>query len=161
MTIEQADDALTIVDTFHDLADAFSLSFLAVVVVSFAGGIGGKLFDVPGFVGGLALTSPLWGWLVVGALKRVVNTTRITVTKGTISVRVGPIGRKGSRELTGKDVTVSVKGFENRSSTRGGKLLIVKTYSIWANDLCLLEPFDTEPEAKDVEKKIVAAFKGR
>ncbi len=163
-TLEASDERVVLVNKHRDPGDIFALTFLGIIVVLFAGGIGGKIFDLLGAGVGLAVASPLWGWLVVGALKRGLNSTHVVVTPGSLSVRVGPIGRAGSRELTTKDVlSFHVKSFENRSSTRGGKLLVTKSFSLYAKlqdgtELLIADPFDADAQARRLEKAIEKVF---
>ena len=163
--IEMGEQSLSIINRYRDLGDAFGLGFLGLVVVLFVSGIGGKIFGAAGVASALALSSPLWGWLCVGALKRMINTTRVTVTPGAISVHTGPIARGGRRNLQVKEIkNLTVRSFENTSTTRGGKAKVTKTFSIWlvltgGGELCLLEPIDIDAHARALEKKMSTLLK--
>ena len=155
---------VVVVNKHRDVGDIFSLFFLGLVVMLFASGIGGKLYDVIGVGGALLITSPLWGWLMVNALKRLVNRTTVTASPGSIAIRVGPIAG-GSRTIPYDTLSaLHVKQFENRSSTRGGSVLITKTFSVWARlksgeEVLIAEPLDSEAQAKAIEKELNAACK--
>jgi hypothetical protein len=171
MSLESAGDVVTIVSRYRDLGDAWSLGFLALVVVLFSIGVGAKAWDALGAGIALAVTSPLWGWLGLGALQRLVNTTRVVVKAGELTFQVRPLARGGPRTLTTKDITsVVVRAFEHQSSTRGGKLLTTKTYSVIANldaalhkdkELVLLDPLDTDAQARFVERAVLDALHGK
>ena len=160
-------DTVTLVNRHRDGGDIFALGFLTVVVLLFASGIGDRVFGLPGMLGALAVTSPLWGWLALSTLRRAFNRTTVVATPGTLSIRVGPISKAGSAELATDEVgSIQSKHFENRSSTRGGKLLITKTWSVWVHvkngkELCLAEPLDTEAQARAIERKLDAALRAR
>jgi hypothetical protein len=162
----QSGDTVTVVNKHRDLADCFALFFLGLVAISAGAGAGVKLGDDKGLLIGVLVTLPAWGFLWLGALRRIANTRTVIAKPGSLALAIGPIPGGGGRALSAADISsVHVKSFENISSTRGAtKPLIIKTYSVWVKDksgvdVCLVEPLDSDAQARFLEKALARAVK--
>jgi hypothetical protein len=166
IALQKNDNGITIVDKHRDQGDIFALAFLGLVVVLFVSMFGNRIYDWVGVVIGLVVTSPLWGWLWLGALRRLVNSTKIIASPGSLALKIGPVPGGGSRSFTDKDVgQVHTKSFENISSTRGAtKPMITKSYSVWlrtstGSEVHLVDELDSEQQAQFLVREIQHAMR--
>jgi hypothetical protein len=159
ISLSESDGIVTVVNAARDSGDAFSLFFLGCIAAAFAAAIGQTLGGGKGVVAALVLGSPAWGFLMFGALKRAVNSTKVIAKRGVLEIVRGPVGKQVQR-LEVKDISSIVSRMsEHRSSTRGGKLTIQRTHSVYVvqtngKDALLVESLETDAQARFVEKAL-------
>ena len=152
-SMENSDELLTIVSRTSDAGEAFSLVMIGLVLLGLSFGLGSRIGGSTGALIGGAVGFPLWGALLGAALGRIINTTKLLVSKGKVVVVTTPIALRRRREFNG--VTGSaLRASTHTSSTRGSMAALkITTWAVWLmrtgeRDHCLLFELPEETGAK-------------
>jgi hypothetical protein len=165
-SLEQGDELLTIVSRVSDPGEAFSLAMIGLVVLGLSFGLGARIGGSTGALVGGAVGLPVWGALLGAALGRIVNTTKLLVSKGKVVELTSPIALRRRREFDG--VTgCALRGATHTSSTRGSMAALkITTWALWLTragkpDHCVLFELPDEQGAKRLHAAMQRALTAR